>query len=98
MTSVAGFIRELSGRSALPETLRLLVAGCGTGRPATHSARSFPDSRVSALDLSSVSLGYAARLTDGPGIGTVDFMQGDILALNTLREQYAIIFCSGRVP
>ncbi len=95
VTSVAGFIRELCGRSAPPETLRLLVAGCGTGRQAAHTARSFPDSRVLALDLSSASLGYAARMTQGMGIDTVDFMQGDILALNTLREQFAIVFCSG---
>jgi len=95
VTSVAAFIRELSGRTAPPDTLRLLVAGCGTGRQAAHTARSFPDSRVLALDLSSASLGYAARMTHDLGIDTVDFMQGDILALDTLREQFAIVFCSG---
>lgn len=95
VTSVASFVRELSGRSAPPDTLRLLVAGCGTGRQAAHTARSFPDSRLLALDLSSTSLGYAARMTQGLGIDTVDFMQGDILALDALREQFAIIFCSG---
>lgn len=95
ITSVARLVHELSGRDGPPDDLRLLVAGCGTGRQAAHTARSFPDSRVLALDLSGASLGYAARMTKKLGIDTVDFMQGDILSLGVLHEQFAIIFCSG---
>ncbi len=95
VSSVARFIHELSGRGAPPDALRILVAGCGTGRQAAHTARSFPDTRVVALDLSSASLGYAARMTRKLGIDTVDFMQGDILALDALHEQFVIVFCSG---
>ncbi len=95
MTTVTRFVRDLAGRHAPPDTLRLLVAGCGTGRQAANTARSFPDSRVLGLDLSSASLGYAARMTRRLGIEMVDFMQGDILALDALSEQFAIVFCSG---
>ncbi len=95
VTGVAQFIRELAGRDGPPESLRLLVAGCGTGRQAAHTARSFPDARVLALDLSRASLGYAARMTEKLVIDTVDFMQGDLLDLHALEEQFAIVFCSG---
>lgn len=95
VTSVGEFMRERSGHRAPPDVLRLLVAGCGTGRQAAHTARSFPASRVLALDLSGASLGYAARMTHKLGISTVEFMQGDLLDLHALHEQFAMIFCSG---
>lgn len=95
VTSVATVVRELTGQSAPPDALRLLIAGCGTGRQAAHTARSFPEARLLALDLSRASLGYAARRTQSLGIETVEFRQGDILALETLQEDFAMIFCSG---
>jgi SAM-dependent methyltransferase len=95
VTTMSALVTELTGRAAPPESLRLLIAGCGTGRQTAHTARSFPSSQLLALDLSHASLGFAARQTQALGINNVEFMHGDILALDALPEQFAMIFCSG---
>lgn len=94
-TTVRSLIRELAGREGPDPSQRILIAGCGTGRQAAHTARSFPDARILALDLSRASLGYAVRMTHALGIANVDYMQGDLLDLGRLSEQFSLIFCSG---
>lgn len=95
ITTVAAFVRALNGGGAIPDTARVLIAGCGTGRQAAHTALSFPDADILAIDLSRASLGYAAHKAAHLGLTNVQFMQGDLLQLDALDEQFALIFCSG---
>ena len=95
VTTVAAFVQAITGGSAVPDTRRVLIAGCGTGRQTAHTALSFPDADILALDLSRASLGYAARKAEQLGLGNVQFMQGDLLQLDSLQERFALIFCSG---
>lgn len=99
-TSVASFITTLTGRQQRPDSTRLLIAGCGTGRQAVHTARSFPDADVLAFDLSLASLGYAVKRTRALGVANIRYLQGDLLAFEprALPEpvpDFALISCSG---
>jgi len=81
--------------SALPERPSMLIAGCGTGRHAAMSAVQNPGSRILAIDLSRVSLAYAARRARESGLANIEFAQGDILELGGLEERFDVIQCSG---
>jgi len=99
-TTVARFISNLTGRPRVPDSTRLLIAGCGTGRQAVHTARSFPDAEVTAFDLSRSSLGYAVMQTRRLGIPSIRYLQGDLLTFDpeVLPEpvpDFAFISCSG---
>jgi len=80
----------LSGRK-----LRILVAGCGTGREALNAAVLFPDADILAVDLSLTSLAYARGRAEMHGITNVDFRHGDILKLGALDEKFDYITSSG---
>ena len=75
--------------------LDILIAGCGTGRQAIHSALKYADSQLLALDLSKASLAYAIRKARQLGVGNIDFMQADILSLNELERSFDIVECVG---
>ncbi|RZI98420.1 MAG: class I SAM-dependent methyltransferase [Brevundimonas sp.] len=62
--------------------LRVLAAGCGTGYEPIDLARMDDSLRITAVDLSRNSLGYAARMARSLGVETIDFVQGDILDLD----------------
>lgn len=78
--------------AAQPE---ILIAGCGTGRQALSSAASIANSKVLAIDLSRASLAYAMRKARDLGIDNIDFMQGDILQLSCIDQQFDLIESSG---
>lgn len=75
----------------LNRPLEILIAGCGTGRHSIQTARKFPASRVTAIDLSLTSLAYAKRKTAESGIRNVDYFQADIMALGALDRRFDII-------
>lgn len=95
--------QQLMARPALSEwdlkflnkpKLKMLVAGCGTGRHALHLAQNFEQLDITAIDVSRTSLCYAhlkARQLNAEGIR---FYQGDILTLPT-DWQFDLIECSG---
>lgn len=78
--TLANYVRRLPGLADFPTPERLLVAGCGTGYEAIHLAVTNPGTVVTAIDLSSAALGYAARKAAQAGVA-IDWLQGDILAL-----------------
>jgi len=81
------------GAPDLPAAADILVAGCGTGREAAYVARSAPDARVTAIDLSATSLAYArARCAH---LENITFRQHDIDAVATLGQQFDYISTSG---
>ena len=78
-----------------PDSPKILIAGCGTGQHALSVASSFQNSSVIAIDLSLSSLSYAVRKTKELSVTNIDYMQGDILKLNTLDRQFDIIESAG---
>ncbi len=75
--------------------LDCLVAGCGTGRSTIELAQHFTDARFLAADLSKASLAYAKRKTPAPLAPRIDFVQADILKLDTLTRTFDVINASG---
>ncbi|WP_417586033.1 tetratricopeptide repeat protein [Nitrincola sp.] len=78
-----------------PKSLNTLVAGCGTGQHAIQAASRFSGSKVTAVDLSLGSLSYALRKTREMGLGNIEYIQGDILQLGKIGQQFDIIECGG---
>ena len=76
-------------------TIRILIAGAGTGRHALHVAKYFRNVEVTAIDLSTRSLAYAKRMAERYRIHNIRFLQADILELPALEERYHVIECSG---
>ena len=74
---------------------KILIAGCGTGQHSLSVASSFQNSSVLAVDLSLSSLSYAIRKTKELSVTNIDYMQGDILKLNTLDRKFDIIESAG---
>jgi len=81
--------------SRVPERPQLLVAGCGTGRHAVLAALLHPAAQVLAVDLSRVSLAYAARRAAELGAANIRFAQADILEMSALGETFDVIDCAG---
>jgi SAM-dependent methyltransferase len=75
--------------------LKVLVAGCGTGRHAIRTARRFAHAQVLAIDLSRASLAYAARKAAELKQENIRFAQADIARLGGLDERFHLIECSG---
>ncbi len=101
ISAAAWLGREVPGlppRASFPEKLRVLVAGCGTGREAIGIAGEIEGAELLAVDLSATSLAYARRMADELGVANVDFRQGDILGLegmDELTERFDLILCNG---
>jgi SAM-dependent methyltransferase/tetratricopeptide (TPR) repeat protein len=79
----------------LSESMRILVAGCGTGQEPISFALKYRNSEVVAVDLSRRSLAYGARMAHKLGVTNVRFLQADILNLEKLAERFHIISSAG---
>lgn len=75
--------------------IRILVAGCGTGREALSAAIAFPNADILAVDLSLTSLSYARNRAKMHGITNVTFKQADILKLGQIQDKFDYITSSG---
>ena len=73
----------------------ILVAGCGTGKQAIEVATAYKGAVVTAVDLSRASLAYAKARSDERGLDNINFIQGDILQLGDLDQQFDLIECMG---
>jgi Flp pilus assembly protein TadD/SAM-dependent methyltransferase len=96
--SLDEFARKLRRRSPAVRFSRpipILVAGCGTGQHPIRVAITYGDSHVLALDLSRMSLAYAARMAEYFGVRNLTFAQADILRLERYDDRFALIECSG---
>lgn len=70
---------------------RVLVAGCGTGKHAIDVATRYQGSRVTAIDLSRASLGYALREARERGLAQIEFARADIMALEGWEQRFDLI-------
>ncbi len=73
------------------ENPEILIAGCGTGQHAITTASKYKKSKILALDLSFKSLSYAKRKAIELKINNIDFVQGDILDLESIDRKFDII-------
>ncbi|MBL8330972.1 MAG: methyltransferase domain-containing protein [Rubrivivax sp.] len=76
-------------------SLRVLSAGCGTGKEPIELARSFPECDILAIDLSTHSLAYAQAQAESLGLRNIRFAQADILQLGSWSERFDLILSSG---
>ena len=74
---------------------KILIAGCGTGQHAITTASKYKKSKVLALDLSFKSLSYAKRKANELKVKNIEFVQGDILDLESIDRKFDIIECVG---
>lgn len=72
--------------------LQILMPGIGTGRLAIWAAQRYHHVQITAVDLSVQSLAYGKHMAAHYGIRNIDFLQGDLLAL---EGQYERIECIG---
>ncbi len=73
----------------LRQPVRLLVAGCGTGRDPLSAAAAWDTRHILAIDLSKSSLAYAIRKSEEMGFSDrIEFRQADILRLRNLPVPY----------
>jgi len=86
---------EYAAPEALRASLRVLIAGCGTGMDAIDTAVHLRGARVTAIDLSRASLAYAMRKAREYGLENIEFRQADILAFNDDSAPYHFINCTG---
>jgi SAM-dependent methyltransferase len=98
--------RKTMGEHFGPERLafmdapfEVLIAGCGTGVQAIAAARAYgPNAKITAMDISRRSLGYAERMARHFQTDNVTFVAGDILDLpgaDVLSSRFHVIECIG---
>jgi tetratricopeptide (TPR) repeat protein/SAM-dependent methyltransferase len=71
--------------------IKVLVAGCGTGKHPLRVAMSYAGAEVVAVDFSRRSLAYAKRMAGRLGVTNVEFLQADILDLGALEQRFDVI-------
>jgi 2-polyprenyl-3-methyl-5-hydroxy-6-metoxy-1,4-benzoquinol methylase len=86
---------DADAAAAMPMQANVLIAGCGTGREAAAMARSYPDIRITAIDLSEASLDQARGRCRELGITRVRFLKLDLHAAALLGENFDAISCCG---
>jgi len=96
-TTIPKLVAKLDGgrASGLPVAGAMLVAGCGTGREAAINALRFPDSNVTAIDVSEASLAYAAERCRAVGLDRIDFRLLDLHKVAELGRTFDYITASG---
>lgn len=77
------------------QKIKVLVAGCGTGREALQMGLNYPDAEILAIDLSRTSIAYAMAKQKDFGITNVAFRHADIMALGDLDQKFDFIASSG---
>jgi SAM-dependent methyltransferase len=76
--------------------LRVLDAGCGTGRNSVTAALNEPECEILAIDLSPTSLARARELADREGVGDrIEFLQMSLADLAGLGREFDYIICTG---
>ncbi len=85
-------IRELI---QMPQKLRILDAGCGTGRNTVFFAKLFPDSEIHAYDITDASLFLLQKNLEICGIQNVTVEKKDLFAGDIPENQFDHIFSLG---
>jgi SAM-dependent methyltransferase len=75
--------------------VKILSAGCGTGKEPLMLAALFPKAEILAVDLSRTSMAYAINKARQYKINNITFRQADILKLDVLNEKFDYIVSGG---
>ncbi len=86
---------NLDGKAFAGRAETVLVAGCGTGFEPIDMARMDPSLAITAMDLSRASLAHGMRVAEDLGLTRVQFVQGDILALDKVRARFDVVTSTG---
>jgi SAM-dependent methyltransferase len=94
---LADEVRRLDpdGPDSIPDNASILVAGCGTGREAATLALTYPQARVTAIDISEASLDYARRQCALVGAPHIRFLRLDLHHCAQIGERFDAVHCSG---
>jgi SAM-dependent methyltransferase len=84
----------------LRSPFEVLIAGCGTGRQAVSAALDYgPNARVTGLDITETSLGYASMMAERMNAKNLSLVQGDIQNIGafatSFRQRFNVIECIG---
>lgn len=79
--------RTLSG-------LRVLIAGCGTNQ-AAYNAMTMPQAKITAIDLSTTSLGHSQYLKEKHQLDNLTLHRLNLLDVASLGEQFDLIISTG---
>lgn len=84
----------------LQTPFEVLIAGCGTGRQAVSAALDYgSNARVTGLDITETSLGYASMMAERMGATNLSLAQGDIQNIGafepSFRQRFKVIECIG---
>lgn len=85
-------VELLHAGTSYPPGSVVLEAGCGTGAQTVTLARTSPEARITAVDISAESLAQARAAVASAGIANVSFVQADIRDLPWVNETFGHIF------
>ena len=88
------FRRKLWPRKIEPESLSILIAGCGANQ-AAHYAFTNRNSEVLGIDVSDSSLGHEAHLKQKHGLGNLELLQMSLGEIGSLGRTFDLIICTG---
>ncbi|HEX8238779.1 MAG TPA: class I SAM-dependent methyltransferase [Allosphingosinicella sp.] len=96
-TTLPAMVEKLDGGrpSGLPVEAEILVAGCGSGHDPGMMALTFPDSRVTAIDISETSLAEAEERTRAAGLSGIDYRLLDLHLVAETGRAFDFIRCRG---
>lgn len=94
-TAMAGLFPGKRLALAASLELEVLVAGCGTGKHAIDVAGRYQGAKVTAIDISRASLGYARCMAEQESIGNIEFLSADIMTLGPWQRQFDLIESAG---
>jgi 2-polyprenyl-3-methyl-5-hydroxy-6-metoxy-1,4-benzoquinol methylase len=74
---------------------QILSAGCGTGQQVINLALNNPQARITAIDLSPVSLDYCKKMALKFNLNNIELQLLDILEIDKLNQSFDFIICTG---
>lgn len=77
------------------QKVRILVAGCGTGKQPLVMASTFTNAEITAIDISKRSLAYAMQKAKQYNLSNIEFYHADILELGSFDKKFHFIASSG---
>lgn len=78
------------------QKLKVLIAGCGTGKHILTAFHVYPNAKFTAIDISLASLSYAKRKLGEYGLDKdVSLYQCDLLEVEKLKDEFDYIECCG---
>lgn len=74
---------------------QILSAGCGTGQQVINLALHNPQAKITAIDLSPISLAYCKEMALKFELTNIEFELLDILEIEKLTQSFDFIICTG---